>query len=90
MKPHRLTLTNQLVGAYGLFDYMDVFQPRDATHDELVAFHDADYVDFLERSAPPPGEDDGELMTCQGHAGERAILLGQPGALQRRRRLPYL
>ena len=49
MKPHRLTLTNHLVIGYGLHKKMDIYQPRSATKDELEAFHDEDYVDFLSR-----------------------------------------
>ncbi|GAA5837736.1 hypothetical protein JCM9279_006846 [Rhodotorula babjevae] len=52
MKPHRLTLTNHLVMGYGLHKRMDVFQPRSATKEELEAFHDEDYVDFLARVTP--------------------------------------
>ncbi|GAA5865899.1 hypothetical protein JCM8547_005752 [Rhodosporidiobolus lusitaniae] len=52
MKPHRLTLTNHLVLGYGLHKKMDVFEPRSATKEELEAFHDEDYVDFLARVTP--------------------------------------
>src|SRR4051812_15941045 len=52
MKPHRLTLTNHLVLGYGLHKHMDVFEPRPASADELKAFHDDDYVDFLSRVTP--------------------------------------
>ncbi|GAA5833786.1 hypothetical protein JCM11251_005965 [Rhodosporidiobolus azoricus] len=52
MKPHRLTLTNHLVLGYGLHKKMDVFEPRAATKEELEAFHDEDYVDFLARVTP--------------------------------------
>lgn len=53
MKPHRLTLTNHLVLGYGLHKRMDVFEPRAATKEELEAFHDQDYVDFLARCVRP-------------------------------------
>lgn len=49
MKPHRLTLTNTLVIGYGLHKHMDMYNPRSATFEELKAFHDEDYVDFLSR-----------------------------------------
>ncbi|KAK4704637.1 histone deacetylase HOS2, partial [Phenoliferia sp. Uapishka_3] len=52
MKPHRLTLTNHLVIGYGLHKKMDMYQPRSATREELEAFHDEDYVDFLSRVTP--------------------------------------
>lgn len=49
MKPQRLTLTNHLVLGYGLHNYMDIYQPRTATEEELQSFHDEDYIDFLSR-----------------------------------------
>ncbi|KAK9894760.1 hypothetical protein P389DRAFT_101043 [Cystobasidium minutum MCA 4210] len=52
MKPQRLTLTNHLVLGYGLHKYMDIYQPRRATEEELLSFHDEDYIDFLSRVTP--------------------------------------
>ena len=49
MKPARLTLTNHLVIGYGLHNLMDVYQPQPASKEELEAFHDNDYIDFLSR-----------------------------------------
>ncbi|KAG9008601.1 histone deacetylase [Tulasnella sp. JGI-2019a] len=50
MKPHRLTLTNELVVGYGLHKKMDhFFSPRPATQAELEEYHDPDYVDYLRR-----------------------------------------
>lgn len=49
MRPHRMELTNQLVLGYGLQNHMSMHDPRAATEEELVEFHDADYVDFLKR-----------------------------------------
>ena len=49
MKPHRLALTNSLVMGYGMHKYMDMYEPRRATRDELLEFHDQDYIDFLSR-----------------------------------------
>ncbi|GJJ11836.1 transcriptional activator that enhancespseudohyphal growth [Clathrus columnatus] len=60
MKPHRLTLTNALVLGYGLHKHIDnFFSPRAATKDELSAYHDADYIDFLSRQvvAVSPGNE---------------------------------
>lgn len=52
MKPHRLTLTNALVLGYGLHKHIDYFySPRAATGEELVTYHDADYIEFLSRHA---------------------------------------
>lgn len=52
MKPFRLMLTDQLVTAYGLHEHMDLYEPRRALRDELLAFHSADYISFLERITP--------------------------------------
>lgn len=47
MKPWRLTLTKQLVLAYGLEYTMDCYEPRPARFDELAVFHDREYLSFL-------------------------------------------
>ncbi len=49
MRPQRMELTNQLVLGYGLQDKMSMHAPRKATVEELEAFHDSDYIDFLRR-----------------------------------------
>jgi histone deacetylase HOS2 len=49
MRPQRLELTNQLVLGYGLQDKMTMHAPRKATDEELLGFHDSDYIDFLRR-----------------------------------------
>jgi histone deacetylase HOS2 len=52
MKPHRLTLTNELVMGYGLHKKMEIYSPRMATQRELETFHDDDYIDFLAHVTP--------------------------------------
>ncbi|GJE88058.1 histone deacetylase domain-containing protein [Phanerochaete sordida] len=53
MKPHRLTLTNALVFGYGLDKQIHhIYDPRPATQAELEAYHDHDYIDFLNRVTP--------------------------------------
>ncbi|KAI5787675.1 hypothetical protein DFH27DRAFT_222046 [Peziza echinospora] len=52
MKPWRLTLTNQLVDAYGLENFMDTYVTRSATLEEIKEFHREDYLDFLQRVTP--------------------------------------
>lgn len=47
MKPWRLTLTKQLIMAYGLEYTMDLYEPRPATFEELAIFHDREYTQFL-------------------------------------------
>lgn len=52
MKPFRLMLTDHLVLSYGLHEKMDLYKPRRATKDEILQFHDEEYVEFLQRAAP--------------------------------------
>lgn len=52
MKPFRLMLTDHLVGAYKLYEKMDVYTPRAATREEMQEFHSEDYIDFLQRVTP--------------------------------------
>ncbi|KAJ2470466.1 histone deacetylase [Coemansia sp. RSA 2322] len=61
MKPHRLTLTNHLVLNYGLHKYMDVYEPRRATEEEIREFHAEDYIDFLKRVTP---DNQDQMRTC--------------------------
>lgn len=50
MKPHRLTLTNALVKGYGLDNQIHyIYDVRAATQNELEAYHDHDYIEFLSR-----------------------------------------
>ncbi len=52
MKPHRLSLTHNLVLNYGLYKQMQVFRPRKASEEELLQFHSQDYIDFLQKVTP--------------------------------------
>jgi len=52
MKPHRLTLTHNLVLHYGLWKHMKVYRPHRASFQELNAFHSLDYLEFLRRVTP--------------------------------------
>jgi histone deacetylase HOS2 len=52
MKPWRLTLTKSLVTAYGMPFAMDNYITREATYEELNAFHGSDYLDYLITAAP--------------------------------------
>ncbi|KAF2755353.1 histone deacetylase [Pseudovirgaria hyperparasitica] len=49
MKPWRLTLTKQLILAYGLHNAMDLYESPQATLDDLNAFHGRPYLNFLKR-----------------------------------------
>eukprot|EP01097_Dermamoeba_algensis_P009230 TRINITY_DN6434_c0_g1_i1.p1 TRINITY_DN6434_c0_g1~~TRINITY_DN6434_c0_g1_i1.p1 ORF type:complete len:439 (+),score=66.82 TRINITY_DN6434_c0_g1_i1:84-1400(+) len=52
MKPHRLSLTHNLILHYGLYKSMKVYRPHKATAAELKAFHSEDYINFLYRITP--------------------------------------
>jgi len=52
MKPWRLTLTKHLVLANGLQYAMDTYEALAAGKDQVRAFHDPDYVDFLAEVSP--------------------------------------
>jgi histone deacetylase HOS2 len=52
MKPWRLTLTKQLVMAYGMHYAMDLYLARGATYEEMAEFHKNEYLDFLSQVVP--------------------------------------
>lgn len=52
MKPFRLMLTDHLVIGYKLHEQMDLYETRRATEEELLNFHSADYIEFLQRITP--------------------------------------
>jgi histone deacetylase 1/2 len=52
MKPVRVRMTHSLVLAYGLHKHMQVFRPRRATPVEMMRFHAAEYVKFLQTATP--------------------------------------
>lgn len=52
MKPHRLSLTHNLVFAYDLHKKMDIFRPYSATTYDMTRFHSDDYIHFLQRVTP--------------------------------------
>lgn len=52
MKPHRLTLTHNLVFSYNLHKKMDIFLPYHASSYDMTRFHSEDYIQFLQRVTP--------------------------------------
>ncbi|KAF7310445.1 Histone deacetylase RPD3 [Mycena chlorophos] len=56
MKPHRVRITHDLVGAYGMLDKMHVLRPQRATPNAMSAFHTDEYVNFLKRVTPETSE----------------------------------
>lgn len=49
MKPHRLSLTHDLVINYGLYKKMEVYRPYQASAHDMCRFHSEDYIRFLQR-----------------------------------------
>ncbi|KAF1935546.1 hypothetical protein EJ02DRAFT_439165 [Clathrospora elynae] len=70
MKPWRLTLTKQLVLAYGLEFTMDLYEPRPANFKELEIFHDRDYLSYLSNITPQNAQPDDEKYISFGFGGE--------------------
>ncbi|CAL8465591.1 g5127 [Coccomyxa elongata] len=52
MKPHRITLTNNLILHYGLYHKLESYKPRKASPEDLIEFHDEDYIKFLQNITP--------------------------------------
>ncbi|PVH93291.1 histone deacetylase [Periconia macrospinosa] len=70
MKPWRLTLTKQLVLAYGLEYCMELYEPRPATFDELAIFHDREYLSFLSNVTPQNAKPDDNAYLAFGFGGD--------------------
>jgi histone deacetylase HOS2 len=70
MKPWRLTLTKQLVLAYGLEYTMDLFEPRPANFNELAIFHDRDYLSYLSNITPQNAQPEDPQYITYGFGGE--------------------
>lgn len=66
MKPFRLRLTHELIVGYGLYRKMNVFRPRALDYEDVTAFHDQDYVDFLKNITPDTYRD--KLSKCSQFA----------------------
>lgn len=70
MKPWRLTLTKEIVMAYGMHTAMDSYLSRAATREELTEFHKEDYIEFLSSVTPQNiATKYPELATSQGYSG---------------------
>ncbi|USP76388.1 uncharacterized protein yc1106_03662 [Curvularia clavata] len=70
MKPWRLTLTKQLVLAYGLEYTMDLFEPRPANFNELAIFHDREYLSYLSKITPQNAQPEDPQYITYGFGGE--------------------
>ncbi|KAF2716147.1 histone deacetylase [Polychaeton citri CBS 116435] len=71
MKPWRLTLTKHLVLGFGLHHAMDTYQAVAAGKDQIRAFHDSDYVDFLSEVAPETFEELCKIPRFYAHTPPR-------------------
>uniref|UniRef100_A0A6G3MI12 Histone deacetylase 1 (Trinotate prediction) n=1 Tax=Henneguya salminicola TaxID=69463 RepID=A0A6G3MI12_HENSL len=49
MKPHRISLTHDLVFSYSLHDKMTIFSPNKINANYLKKFHSDEYISFLEK-----------------------------------------
>ncbi|EEQ86692.1 hypothetical protein RJZ56_006918 [Blastomyces dermatitidis] len=66
MKPWRLTLTKQIVMAYGMHHAMDLYKTREATYEEMAEFHTREYLDFLQSVIPSDMEESSLLDRMAG------------------------
>ncbi|KAL0064028.1 hypothetical protein AAF712_009096 [Marasmius tenuissimus] len=64
MKPHRIRIAHELIGAYGMLEHerMKVVKPKRATPEAMTAFHTDEYIHFLSRVTPETAEE----MTFHG------------------------
>ncbi|KAF1916635.1 hypothetical protein BDU57DRAFT_449504 [Ampelomyces quisqualis] len=70
MKPWRLTLTKQLVLAYGLEYTMDLYTPRPANFGELALFHDREYLEYLSKITPQNAQPEDPQYISYGFGGD--------------------
>jgi len=63
MKPHRLSLTHDLVIHYGLYKKMEVYRPYKASAHDMCRFHSEDYIRFLQRVTTKNGSDIAASLT---------------------------
>lgn len=63
MKPHRARLTDDLLTAYGVTQYLDHLIPQDPDLDLITRFHSNDYVEFLQNVNSDNGSDYADHLT---------------------------
>ncbi|KAJ9061179.1 histone deacetylase [Entomophthora muscae] len=76
MKPHRLTLTTDLVLRYDLHKKLDMFEPRKATEEEMLQFHASDYIGFLKRVTPENADQFANVFQQFNLGGDSPIFEG--------------
>lgn len=47
MKPKRVAMAHSLIQNFGLYKDLDVYSAREATFEEMLKFHDQDYLQYL-------------------------------------------
>lgn len=47
MNPKRISMAHSLIVGYGVYKDLDVYTTREATKEEIMQFHDPDYVEYL-------------------------------------------
>ncbi|GLJ41875.1 hypothetical protein SUGI_0867010 [Cryptomeria japonica] len=62
MRPYRIRMTQNLVGAYGLHKEMEIVKPYPARYRDLISFHREDYVAFLKGITPDTMQDEAEAL----------------------------
>eukprot|EP00879_Flechtneria_rotunda_P026574 GHRR01028346.1.p1 GENE.GHRR01028346.1~~GHRR01028346.1.p1 ORF type:complete len:419 (+),score=87.07 GHRR01028346.1:310-1566(+) len=62
MKPHRLTMTHQLVLGYELHKHMDMFRAVKAQPSQLGQFHSPEYIELLAHVTPDNMSEHGAAM----------------------------
>ncbi|ESK86297.1 histone deacetylase rpd3 [Moniliophthora roreri MCA 2997] len=62
MKPHRIRMAHELIGAYDMFEKMHILRPKHASPEAMTAFHTDEYINFLHKVTPETAQD----MTFHG------------------------
>ncbi|KAF9255973.1 histone deacetylase RPD3 [Marasmius fiardii PR-910] len=57
MKPHRIRIAHELIGAYDMFGKMQIIKPKRATPEAMTSFHTDEYIHFLNRVTPETAEE---------------------------------
>ncbi|KAL0573097.1 hypothetical protein V5O48_008868 [Marasmius crinis-equi] len=57
MKPHRIRIAHELIGAYDMFGKMQIIKPKRASPEAMTSFHTDEYIHFLSRVTPETAEE---------------------------------
>lgn len=57
MKTKRIRMAHSLIQNYGMAPYLNMFQGKEATSEEMAYFHDPGYVNYLEKWITPKKDD---------------------------------